>query len=170
MLLTNPSTLLGNKLPEEGGQMKLSTKGRYGLRVMIDLAIYSETEPVSIQSIADRQNISERYLEQLMAKLKKAELVISTRGASGGYRLAKPVGDISVGDVLRALEGDLRAVTCDAQDGEGGCENADLCVSRYVWQKINASITNTVDTMYLDQLVEESRKIKEKGQMQTLGC
>ena len=88
MLLTNPSTLLGNKLPEEGGQMKLSTKGRYGLRAMIDLAIYSETEPVSIQSIADRQNISERYLEQLMAKLKKAELVISTRGASGGYRLA----------------------------------------------------------------------------------
>ena len=124
--------------------MKLSTKGRYGLWAMIDLAIYSETEPVSIQSIADRQNISERYLEQLMAKLKKAELVISTRGASGGYRLAKPVGDISVGDVLRALEGDLRAVTCDAQDGEGGCENADLCVSRYVWQKINASITNTV--------------------------
>ena len=60
-----------------------------------------------------------------MAKLKKAELVISTRGASGGYRLAKPVGDISVGDVLRALEGDLRGVTCDAQDGEGGCENAD---------------------------------------------
>lgn len=142
--------------------MKLSTKGRYGLRAMIDLAIYSETEPVSIQSIADRQNISERYLEQLMAKLKKAGLVTSTRGAGGGYRLAKETGDISVGDILRALEGDLRAVTCGAQEGEGGCEKADLCVSRYVWQRINASITNAVDTMYLDQLVGKSKEI-EKG-------
>lgn len=142
--------------------MKLSTKGRYGLRAMIDLAIYSETEPVSIQSIADRQNISERYLEQLMAKLKKAGLVTSTRGAGGGYRLAKETGSISVGDILRALEGDLRAVTCDAQEGKGGCEKADLCVSRYVWQRINASITNAVDTMYLEQLVEKNKEI-EKG-------
>ena len=142
--------------------MKLSTKGRYGLRAMIDLATYSETEPVSIQSIADRQNISERYLEQLMAKLKKAGLVTSTRGAGGGYRLAKETGSISVGDILRALEGDLRAVTCDAQEGEGGCEKADLCVSRYVWQRINASITNAVDTMYLEQLVEKNKEI-EKG-------
>lgn len=150
--------------------MKLSTKGRYGLRAMIDLAVYSETEPVSIQSIADRQKISEGYLEQLMAKLKKAGLVISIRGASGGYRLAKPAAEISVGDVLRALEGDLRAVTCSAAEGEGGCENADLCVSRYVWQRINASITDTVDTMYLEQLVEESKKIREEKCRQPAGC
>lgn len=148
--------------------MKLSTKGRYGLRAMIDLAIYSEKEPVSIQSIADRQNISERYLEQLMAKLKKAGLVVSIRGASGGYQIAKSALEISVGDVLRALEGDLRAVTCDA--GEGGCEKADLCVSRYVWQRINESITNTVDTMYLDQLVAESRKLQKNGNVQPTGC
>ena len=70
--------------------MKLSTKGRYGLRAMIDLAVYSEKEPVSIQSIADRQNISERYLEQLMASLKKEGLVKSIRGANGGYQLARP--------------------------------------------------------------------------------
>ena len=69
--------------------MKLSTKGRYGLRAMIDLAVYSEKEPVSIQSIADRQNISERYLEQLMASLKKEGLVKSIRGANGGYQLAR---------------------------------------------------------------------------------
>lgn len=148
--------------------MKLSTKGRYGLRAMIDLAIYSEQEPVSIQSIADRQQISERYLEQLMAKLKKAGLVVSIRGASGGYQIAKSSMEISVGDVLRALEGDLRAVTCSAQ--EGGCEKADLCVSRYVWQRINESITNTVDTMYLDQLVAESRKLQKNSNVQPTGC
>lgn len=148
--------------------MKLSTKGRYGLRAMIDLAIYSEKEPVSIQSIADRQNISERYLEQLMAKLKKAGLVVSIRGANGGYQMAKPALEISVGDVLRALEGDLRAVTCTAT--EGGCENADLCVSRFVWQRINESITNTVDTMYLDQLVAESRKLQKNSSIQPTGC
>lgn len=148
--------------------MKLSTKGRYGLRAMIDLAIYSEKEPVSIQSIADRQNISERYLEQLMAKLKKAGLVVSIRGANGGYQMAKSALEISVGDVLRALEGDLRAVTCSA--GEGGCEKADLCVSRYVWQRINESITNTVDTMYLDQLVAESRKLQKNSNVQPKGC
>ncbi|NCB91084.1 MAG: Rrf2 family transcriptional regulator [Clostridia bacterium] len=150
--------------------MKLSTKGRYGLRAMIDLAVYSEKAPVSIQSIADRQSISERYLEQLMASLKKAGLVSSIRGANGGYQLARPAIGISVGDVLRALEGDLRAVICSGQDGEGSCENADACVTRYVWQRINESITHAVDTMYLNQLVDESRKLKDKGQTQSTGC
>lgn len=84
--------------------MKLSTKGRYGLRAMIDLARYSEEEPVSISSIASRQDISERYLEQLVGLLKKAGLVQSIRGATGGYVLAKGAKEISVGDVLRALE------------------------------------------------------------------
>ena len=85
--------------------MKLSTKGRYGLRALIDLAVYSGQEAVSIQSIAKRQNISDRYLEQLMGKLRRAGLVVSIRGAGGGYRLARPAGEISVGEVLRALEG-----------------------------------------------------------------
>lgn len=150
--------------------MKLSTKGRYGLRAMIDLATYSETEPVSIQSISEREKISERYLEQLMASLKKAGLVMSIRGANGGYQLAKPSFGISVGDILRALEGDLRAVTCSAGEGDGGCENEDFCVTKYVWARINEGITHAVDTMYLNQLVEESRKLKEKGQIQPNGC
>ena len=91
--------------------MKLSTKGRYGLRA-IDLAVYSEKESVSISCIAQRENISESYLEQLAGKLKKAGLIKSTRGAQGGYRLAKPAAEISVGDILRALEGELGAVDC----------------------------------------------------------
>ena len=93
--------------------MKLSTKGRYGLRALIDLALYSESEAVSIQSIATRQNILDSYLEQLVRKLKSAGLVVSVRGAQGGYKLARPAGEISVGDVLRALEGSLDAVTCN---------------------------------------------------------
>ena len=83
--------------------MKLSTKGRYGLRAMIDLARYSEKEPVSLSSIAERQYLSEGYLEQLVAMLKKAGLVAGIRGAQGGYVLAKDPSDISVGDILRAL-------------------------------------------------------------------
>ena len=142
--------------------MKISTKGKYGLRAMIDLAQYSEQEAVSISSIAQRQKISESYLEQLVAKLKKAGLVVSTRGAAGGYRLARSASEISVGDVLRALEGDVRAVICTAQTEEG-CEGEELCVTKYVWQRINESIEKTVDEMMLDQLVAESRKAQEKA-------
>ena len=142
--------------------MKISTKGKYGLRAMIDLAQYSEQEAVSISSIEQRQKISESYLEQLVAKLKKAGLVVSIRGAAGGYRLARPAAGISVGDVLRALEGDVRAVICTAQTEEG-CEGEELCVTKYVWQRINESIEKTVDEMMLDQLVAESRKAQEKA-------
>lgn len=115
--------------------MKLSTKGKYGLRAMIDLARYSEKEPVSIGSVAARQGISERYLEQLVALLKKAGLVKSIRGASGGYVLEKKPSEISVGDILRALEGSLEPVKCAAFDtttGEG-CMASDGCVTKYVW-------------------------------------
>ena len=148
--------------------MKLSTKGRYGLRALIDLAQYSEIEPVSISSIASRQGISERYLEQLMAKLKKAGLVKSIRGAGGGYVLAREVESISVGDVLRALEGNLEPVECSGLHPEEGSEAAGGCVTKYVWQKINESINQTVDEIKLDRLVEESKAMKEQqlsGQM-----
>ena len=138
--------------------MKLSTKGRYGLRALIDLAQYSGEGPVSTASISERQDLSERYLEQLMALLKKAGLVRSIRGAGGGYVLARKMEEISVGDVLRALEGSLDPVDCAGLDPEGGCRAADSCVTKYVWQRINESISRTVDEIRLDQLVEESRK------------
>jgi len=138
--------------------LKLSTKGRYGLRALIDLAQHSEREPVSITSIAGRQDISERYLEQLMSMLKKAGLVKSIRGASGGYVLAREAGDISVGDVLRALEGSLEPVECSGLNSEEGCKAADSCVTKYVWQRISESINQTVDEIKLEQLVKESRQ------------
>jgi Rrf2 family iron-sulfur cluster assembly transcriptional regulator len=150
--------------------VKLSTKGRYGLRALIDLAACDSGEAISIQSIARRQNISESYLEQLMRLMRKADLVVSVRGAGGGYRLARPAEKISVGDILRALEGSLEAVTCPGNQEDKGCEGADYCVARYVWKRINDSITQAVDNIMLDQLAQESRRIQEKGSPGNIIC
>ena len=143
--------------------MKLSTKGKYGLRAMIDLARFSETEPVSIGCIAARQKLSERYLEQLFSLLKKAGLVKSIRGASGGYVLAQDASEISVGDVLRALEGSLEPVRCAAFYSEEGCMASEECVTKYVWQRINDSINKTVNEIKLDELVKESKVLNPEG-------
>lgn len=150
--------------------MKLSTKGRYGLRALIDLAEYSEIEPVSISSIAARQNISERYLEQLMSKLKKADLVKSIRGAGGGYVLAREACEISVGDILRALEGSLEPVECAALHPDEQCEASGSCVTKYVWQKINESINKTVDEIKLDHLVAERKSMGNAGAVEHKHC
>ena len=136
--------------------MKLSTKGRYGLRAMIDLAIHGKEEAVSIASIAARQKISESYLEQLIPKLRKAGMISSVRGAGGGYMLAKPASEISVGDILRALEGSLDPVDCAGLPGGSGCTASGGCVTKYVWQKINESINQTVDGMNLEELIRET--------------
>lgn len=149
--------------------MKLSTKGRYGLRAMIDLAIHSESEAVSIASIAARQKISESYLEQLIPKLRKAGMISSVRGAGGGYKLAKPAGDISVGDVLRALEGNLDPVDCGGLPGASGCDESGGCVTKYVWQKINASINRTVDGINLEELIRESKSAHD-GDVESGAC
>lgn len=141
--------------------MKLSTKGRYGLRAMIDLADYSEEMPQSIACIAARQSISDSYLEQLMAKLKKAGLITSIRGAQGGYVLAKPSKEISVGDILRALE-DLSPVNCVGLKGEQACGGSDICVTRNVWKRIDDSIQHAVDSIFLDELVEDNRTMRKK--------
>ena len=143
--------------------MKLSTKGRYGLRAMIDLALNSTDGAVSISSIAERQNLSDSYLEQLMAKLKKAGLVSSLRGAQGGYTLACSADDISVGDILRALEGDLTPVDCAALSGNGSCGESDSCVTKYVWQKLNDSLNDTADSIKLSTLMDESKKTTNCG-------
>lgn len=142
--------------------MKLSTKGRYGLRALVDLAVHSENGTVSIQSIANRQNISVSYLEQLVGKMRRAGLVTSMRGAAGGYRLAKSPSEISVGDVLRALEGDLRAVNCPGNDANPSCEAAPKCVTKYVWKRVNDSISQAVDTIMIEELVQESKKLNGK--------
>lgn len=146
--------------------MKLSTKGRYGLRAMVDLADHGETAPVSISSISARQDISVSYLEQLLARLRRAGLVRSIRGAQGGYVLARDARMISVGEILIALEGDLNPVNCaeltNEGDGEGGCSGSQYCVTKYVWKRIKDSIQDTVNNIWLSELVEDSRKIQYK--------
>lgn len=138
--------------------MKLSTKGRYGLKAILDLAINQGEGAIAISAISERTGISVNYLEQLISKLKKANLVVSIRGAQGGYKLAKDMTDISVGEILRALEGDLAPVDCISSQ-ESSCESANLCVTKLVWQRINDSINNAVDTLMLSELVEESKKL-----------
>lgn len=163
-----PSKQLGIK--RKVIKLKLSTKGRYGLRAMIDMARYSTKEPVSISSVAARQGISEGYLEQIVSLLKKADLVKSIRGAGGGYILARDMKDISVGDVLRALEGQIELVRCAAYYSEEGCTAADGCVTKYVWKRINESISRMVDEMKLDELVRESKKLNPKGDSDNHKC
>lgn len=132
--------------------MKLSTKGRYGLRAMIDIANHCQDEPASLSSIAARQQLSEGYLEQIIAKLKKADLVVSARGSSGGYKLARETDKISVGDVLRALEGNLDVGRCPEKSAQ--CELYNQCVTKYVWERINNSINQVVDDMTLREVIE----------------
>ena len=138
--------------------MKLSTRGRYGLRALIDLAVNQGDGTVSAQNIAKRQGISEGYLEQLIRIMKNGGLVISVRGAGGGYRLARPAEKISVGDILRCLEGSLDAVECPALEGND-CSTADACVTKFVWKRINDAIANAVDSILLSELEEKEKKL-----------
>ncbi|MBR3396356.1 MAG: Rrf2 family transcriptional regulator [Lachnospiraceae bacterium] len=145
--------------------MKLSTKGRYGLRALIDLAAHEGRDTVSIASISSRQNISEAYLEQLMRSLRKAGLIESVRGAGGGYRLAKNAEEISVGDALRALEGDLKAVNCPAFYSDEGCAGADRCVTKTVWKRVNDAIEQTVDSIMISELAADCAGLEENREL-----
>ncbi len=141
--------------------MRLSTKGRYGLRAVLDLAVHSDEEAVALSQVAERQGISMNYLEQLIAKLKKAGIVKGIRGAQGGYMLALSAEEISVGAILRALEGDLNPVDCsEVNMGDGICSNSDSCVTKYVWKRISDSINDAVDSIKLSELVAESKKVQ----------
>ena len=141
--------------------MKLSTKGRYCLRAAVDVALFSKDGPISINTIASREGLSESYLEQLFAKLKKAGLILSIRGTNGGYQLAKPAAEISVGDVLRALEGEMVVVDCP--DSESKCAKFDSCVTKYVWKRINNSINETMDSMTLEEIIANSHGTAEES-------
>lgn len=135
--------------------MKLSTKGRYGLRAMLDLALSDEKGPITIHAIAQRQEISERYLEQLLIPLKQAGLVKSVRGSQGGYVLGRAPQDISVGDIIRVMEGPLAPVECVSELNPDDCKRADICVTRTIWVKLRDSITEILDSYSLLDLVNE---------------
>lgn len=140
--------------------MKLSTKGRYGLKAMFDLALYHGDQPIALSTIAERRNISLSYLEQLISQLKKAKVVISIRGAQGGYLLNGTPETISVGQVLRALE-QLAPVDCVADDND--CESSEFCVTRVIYQKILDSILDTVDNITLQDMLDDYNNKKDSG-------
>jgi Rrf2 family protein len=119
--------------------MKLSSKGRYGMKAIIDLADYGESQPVPITDIAARQNVSAAYLEQLLPKLRRAGLIKSERGAAGGYQLAKPAGEISVGDILIALDENLSLVECLEDDSLGTTDSGLIGMSE---NNLNATSIN----------------------------
>lgn len=135
--------------------MKLSTKGRYGIKAMVDLATeYESGEKLSIAQLSERQGISCAYLEQLIALLKKAGLVTAARGAQGGYTLARAPESISVGEVLKALEGSTALVECVGTDGTD-CENVCSCAARPLWLKLQRRIDDVLDTTTIKDMAED---------------
>ena len=132
--------------------MLISTKGRYALRVMIDLAEHRSGEFISLKEIAQRQEISEKYLESIIRTLVKAKVVESLRGKGGGYRLTKNPEQYTVGEILRLTEGSLAPVAC--LDGDcKGCSRSDECPTLGVWKNLDKLINDYLDGVTLDQLV-----------------
>jgi len=134
--------------------MKISTKGRYALRLMLDLALHDTGEYIPLKEVAARQEISDKYLEQIITQLSRAGFVKSVRG----YRLAESPAQYTVGRILRLMEGSLAPVEC--VDGEGDCSRADRCVTIEVWRALKEAIDNVVDSITLADLVE---KYSERG-------
>ncbi len=133
--------------------MKLSTKGRYGIRAVYQLALDFGKGPLSTKEIASLQAIPEAYLEQLMLPLKRAGLLTATRGAFGGYSLSRPPEQVSVGEVLRALEGPLAPVHCVVEDE--ACENADSCAMHKLYMRIHEGLNDMLNGITLADMLED---------------
>ena len=138
--------------------MRLSTKGRYGVKAMIELALSYGEGPIPLNNIASKQDISIHYLEQLFSSLRKAGLVKSIRGAQGGYILADKPQNITVGDIIRTLEGPLAPADCVIEDSKE-CTKADCCVTRNIWVKIRDSINDVVDSITLQDMIDDYQKM-----------
>lgn len=136
--------------------MKISTKGRYALRLMIDLALNDTGENVSIKAISARQNISTKYLEQIISMLNRAGYVKSERGSNGGYKLTKKPEEYTVGMILRLTEGSLAITTC-TEDEQNQCERYGSCPTVHLWEKLNNAISDVVDNITIADLAEEER-------------
>lgn len=136
--------------------MKVSTKGRYALRIMIDLAQSGEGEVVSLKDIARRQEVSAKYLELIISTLNKAGFVVSTRGKAGGYRLAKAPSDYTVGEILKLTEGSLAPVAC-LGTGESTCQRADRCEALPMWKQLDRIIDAYLESVTLQNLIDQAR-------------
>ncbi|WP_031515599.1 RrF2 family transcriptional regulator [Desulfofalx alkaliphila] len=142
--------------------MKLSTKGHYGLRAMFDLALHYSENPIPLKTVAERQQLSENYLEQLIAALRKAGLVNSVRGPQGGYILARRPDEITVGDIIRVLEGPIAPLECVNETDPGDCDQFNYCISRNVWAKVRDSINDVLDSISLADMCLEAEQIEQQ--------
>ncbi|MCX4270341.1 MAG: Rrf2 family transcriptional regulator [Lachnospiraceae bacterium] len=143
--------------------MRISTKGRYALRLMLDLAVNDGEELIRIKDISKRQGISEKYLEQIISYLKKAGYVKSLRGAQGGYRLSMEPKEYSVGMILRLTEGNMTPVGC--LEEEKGCERVDSCTTMRLWAMLNDAVKSVIDRVTLQDLVDWEREEQRKKEM-----
>ncbi len=134
--------------------MKISTRGRYAVRLMLDLAQNASDRYVTIKSIAERQEISGKYLEQIISSLSRAGFVKSVRGSQGGYKLAKPVSEYTIGSILRLIEGSLVPVAC-MDDEPNQCPRCETCVTLDVWKQIDTAVSQVVDNITLEDLVKK---------------
>jgi len=140
--------------------MKISTKGRYGLRILLDLAIHQNKGPVNLGDISQRQGISEKYLWQVINLAKASGLISSTRGPKGGYTVAKPADQITILEIITALEGPIILVDC--LDKAESCERNASCVTRDVWTQIERSMKKAMSSITLQDLVEK-QEAKDSG-------
>lgn len=138
--------------------MKISTKGRYALRVMLDLAEHQNNGYITLKDVAARQNISKKYLEQIVPLLNKSGLLRTTRGYQGGYMLAKKPEEYTVGDILRITEGSLAPVAC-LDDPVNLCDKSDTCMTLNVWKGLDKVITEYLDSITLQSILEDYRSV-----------
>ncbi len=134
--------------------MRISSRCEYGLRAMVFLAACGHSRPVPLSEIAAEEGMPAPFLERILARLRESGLLKATRGASGGYQLAREAGSIAVGEVVTALEGPLSLVGCIPDDA--ACERADSCASRLVWRRLDSAITGALDGVTLEDLTREA--------------
>jgi Rrf2 family cysteine metabolism transcriptional repressor len=146
--------------------MMFSTKAEYGIRVMAHLARRDADQPISLGTIADAEGLPLAYLEHLVQRLRKAELVESRRGAHGGYTLARPAADITMAEVVEALEGEIAPIECITADADGvvtcARETSEPCPTKFLWTRVQGSIVRTLNEMTLDDLVQAPKKTKRE--------
>lgn len=139
--------------------MKISTKGRYALRMLLDLAIHSDEGYVALKDVAERQDISKKYLEQIVPMLNKSGVLRTTRGFQGGYMLAKAPEKYTVGDILRITEGSLAPVACLDYE-PNTCDKCETCATLPIWQGLYKTITDYLDSITLQDIIDRDRARK----------
>jgi len=137
--------------------VRLSTKGKYGVAAMYELSTHYDQKSVSLKEIAQKQDYSVAYLEQLFSTLKKERLITSQRGAKGGYKLARPPEEITVGDIIRALEGPIEFSECVGGSKDYKCERSAICVTKDIWKEVNDNINNVIDNITLKDLIDKNK-------------